>query len=126
MQNSDEWQYVKKKTWILIDNGLKIFGSLEPIFFQCCSVLHHFEKQRQNASRFHQEIDQKISPKITESLSKRGKKISKVCARTRLVTSQINYTISNWRRQGAPIVELPVLSCPLHVPYLSLTINFKL
>ena len=33
----------------------------------------------------------------------------------------VNYTISNWHRQGAPIVELPVLCCPLHVPYTSLT-----
>ena len=36
-------------------------------------VLHHFGKLRQNAIRFRQEMGQKKSQKITESLSKKGK-----------------------------------------------------
>ena len=35
-------------------------------------VLHHFGKLRQNAIRFQQEMGQKKSQKITESLSKKG------------------------------------------------------
>ena len=41
-------------------------------------MLHHFRKLRQNAIRFRQEMGQKKSQKITESLSKKGKFFSKI------------------------------------------------
>ena len=37
-----------KKTWILIENGLKMFGTLEPLFLQqkykCCTILESWDK----------------------------------------------------------------------------------
>ena len=48
-------------------------------------MLQHFGKLRQNAIRFPQKMGQKKSPKITESLSKRGKKIFKIHIRTGMI-----------------------------------------